>query len=271
MPELPEVQIIVNVLKKQLINKQIINTKIFYKPIIKNIVAFKQIEGKNILDIQRKGKFLLFFLTKNLVLIGHLRMGKLFIQPRQKKHEKHEHFVLFFNDNTSLRYYDFRKFGRFEVHHQKDFLTKTNLYKLALDPFEIDLMTFYRKIIKTKTALKTVLLNQNIISGLGNIYVNEVLFLAKLHPETKACTLNIQQAQTILTISKKVLKTAIQLGGTTISTYESQQGIQGTFQNSLLVHSKQNYPCFNCKTKIIKIKVGGRGTYFCPLCQKHTQ
>ncbi|WP_349401955.1 formamidopyrimidine-DNA glycosylase [Candidatus Phytoplasma solani] len=270
MPELPEVQIIVNILKSQLIGKKIIGVKIFYEPIVKNIKEFKQIKGEVILDIQRKGKFLLFFLTQKLVLIGHLRMeGKLFIKPSNNNHEKNEHFVLFFDNDNSLRYYDIRKFGRFEVHHQSCFLTKTTLHQLALDPFEINLMDFYQKIIKTKTVLKKALLNQKNISGLGNIYVNEILFLAKLHPETKACNLTLNQVQNILQISKKVLKRAIHFGGSTISTFESEEGTKGSFQNYLLVHGKQNHPCIECMSKIIKIKVGGRGTYFCPSCQNH--
>ncbi|AGL90974.1 Formamidopyrimidine-DNA glycosylase [Candidatus Phytoplasma australiense] len=268
MPELPEVQIIVNILKSKLIGAKIIKTKVFYAPVIKNFEAFSQIEEKTILDIQRKGKFLLFFLTQKLVIIGHLRLeGKLFLKPASNPHEATEHFVLFFDNDLSLRYYDFRKFGRFEVQNQKDFLTKTTLNQLASDPFEIDFMTFYQKVVKSKTALKKVLLNQKIISGLGNIYVNEVLFLAKLHPETKACDLNPSQVQNILEIAKKVLKKAIFFGGSSISTFEPEEGTKGSFQNHLLVHGKQKIPCTVCMTNIIKIKVGGRGTYLCPSCQ----
>ncbi|MBS2126137.1 DNA-formamidopyrimidine glycosylase ['Fragaria x ananassa' phyllody phytoplasma] len=269
MPELPEVEIIVRILKNKLQGKKIIATKVFYEPIIKNKNTFKQIEGQIILDIQRKGKFLLFFLTQELVLIGHLRMeGKLFIQPIQTQHDKHEHFALILNDNTSLRYYDFRKFGRFEVYHQNNFLTQTTLHQLALDPFEINIHTFYQRILKTKSVLKKVLLNQKIISGLGNIYVNEILFLAKLHPEFKASSLTLKQTKNILIIAQKVLRKSIKLGGTTISTFEAQQGSQGYFQNYLLVHGKKDQLCSHCDTKIIKIKIGGRGTYLCPLCQK---
>ncbi|WP_227807104.1 DNA-formamidopyrimidine glycosylase [Mulberry dwarf phytoplasma] len=270
MPELPEVQIIVDFLKTQLIGKKIVATKVFYDPAVKNTKEFQKIEQTTILDIQRKGKFLLFFLTQELVLIGHLRMeGKLFIKPCDEPKHKYEHFAIILEDKSSLRYYDFRKFGRFEVKNQNIFLTQTTLHQLALDPFEINPVVLYQKILKTKSALKKVLLNQKIISGLGNIYVNEVLFLVKLHPETKACELSLEQVQEIVTISQKVLTKAIKLGGTTVSTFESQPGIIGYFQNKLQVHGKVNKPCINCQTKIIKIKVGGRGTYLCPVCQNH--
>jgi formamidopyrimidine-DNA glycosylase len=270
MPELPEVQIIVDFLKTQLIGKKIVTTKVFYEPVVKNTKEFQKIEQTIILDIQRKGKFLLFFLTQELILIGHLRMeGKLFIKPCNEPKQKYEHFKIIFEDKSSLRYYDFRKFGRFEVKNQKNFLTQTNLHKLALDPFEIHPTTLYKKILKTKSALKKVLLNQKIISGLGNIYVNEILFLVKLHPEIKSCELSLEQVQEIVKTSQKVLTKAIKWGGTTISTFESQPGIIGYFQNKLQVHNRINKPCINCQTKIIKIKVGGRGTYLCPVCQNH--
>ncbi len=270
MPELPEVQIIVDFLKTHLIGKKIVATKVFYEPVVKNTKEFQKIEQTTILDIQRKGKFLLFFLTQELVLIGHLRMeGKLFIKPCDEPKHKYEHFAIILGDKSSLRYYDFRKFGRFEVKNHNNFLTQTTLHQLALDPFEINPVVLYQKILNTKSALKKVLLNQQIISGLGNIYVNEVLFLLKLHPETKACELSLEQVQEIVTISHQLLAKAIKLGGTTVSTFESQPGIIGYFQNKLQVHGKVNEPCINCKNKIIKIKVGGRGTYLCPVCQNH--
>ena len=117
-------------------------------------------------------------------------------------------------------------------------------------------------------AIKTLLLDQSIITGIGNIYADEILFLSKINPERDGCNLTNKNLHDIITNTRDVLSKAIEMGGTTIHTYTSVDGITGLFQQELLVHGKKDMPCPNCKTKIEKIVVGGRGTYYCPKCQK---
>ena len=119
-----------------------------------------------------------------------------------------------------------------------------------------------------KLPIKTVLLDQSIITGIGNIYADEILFLSRINPLKKCCDLNDDELKNIIKYTGHVLNEAIKLGGTTIRSYESSEGVHGNFQQNLLVHSKEDEECVNCKTNIIKIKVGGRGTYYCPNCQK---
>lgn len=269
MPELPEVEVVVQTLKKQILNQRIIDVHIYYEPIVGNKEKFMTLLNQKIIDITRKGKYLIFHLTKDLIMIGHLRMeGKFYIKNQTEEKEKHEHFSLELENNISVRYHDFRKFGRFSIHKKETYLKEKPLNKLAEDPINLDFKTFHQKLKSRKTNIKNVLLDQTVIAGLGNIYVNETLFLSKIHPLTPANTLSKSQALSILDNSIITLNKAIELGGTTISSYESSLGVHGKFQNELNIHGKQNTPCPVCETTIIKIKVGGRGTYVCPNCQK---
>jgi formamidopyrimidine-DNA glycosylase len=271
MPELPEVEVTIRNLKKHLFQTQIIKVDVFYEKIVKDINLFKKICFKFFLDIQRKGKFLLFFLSKELVLVGHLRMeGKLYLNSLKEipiDNDKHEHFRIFLSNNLVLRYYDFRKFGRFILYKKENYLKYSKLNELAEDPFEISKEKFYSRLNAKNIIIKNILLNQKIISGIGNIYASEILFLSKIHPETKASVLNFKQTSLILENAKKILKKAILFGGTSISTFEAL-GKKGSFQNQLLVYKQENKKCYFCQKKIEKKKLNNRSTYFCSQCQK---
>ncbi|MFR0367926.1 DNA-formamidopyrimidine glycosylase [Candidatus Phytoplasma palmae] len=269
MPELPEVEVIINILKKRLIGLQIQKLYVFYEPVIQELDFFKKIINKKILDIKRKGKFLLFFLSDDLVIVGHLRMeGKIYLHNNSDNLQKHkdEHFRILLEKNIVLRYYDFRKFGRFALYKQDNYLQESKLDKLALDPFEIDAGIFYSKLQKTRVSIKTSLLNQRIISGIGNIYANEILFLTKINPKTQSSFLSFKQIIKLLENAKKILSRAIICGGTSISTFEAI-GKKGSFQKELLVYRKEKEKCIFCFNLIQKIKIGGRSSYFCLKCQ----
>lgn len=268
MPELPEVEVVIRDLKSSnLIGLKITAIKIFYEPIIGNKMFFQKILNQRIINLERKGKYLIFFFSNELVLVGHLRMeGKLYLKHKNTDFIKHEHFVLFLENDLSLRFHDVRKFGRFLLYEKQNYLKESKLDQLALEPFDIPLEQFYKTLKNQKTVIKMSLLNQKIILGLGNIYVNEVLFLSKIHPETKSFNITLLQAEKILNHSKNILLQSIALGGTTINTF-STSGIKGAFQNKLLVYGKAKQSCVFCQNKIIKIKLCGRGTYFCFYCQ----
>ena len=271
MPELPEVETVKNGLVKKVLNKKITNCNVLYQGIIAHPEKeqfVKNIKNQTINDIKRRGKFLLFELD-NYYLISHLRMeGKYFIKEPTESLNKHDHVIFTLNNNEELRYNDTRKFGKMHL-FKKDELHLSPLSKLGLEPWDENLTDQHLKDkLNKKKPIKTLLLDQGIIAGIGNIYADEILFLSKIHPETIGVNLNSKNRIDIIKNTKQILEKSIDLGGTTIHTYTSLDGITGRFQQELLVHGKEKQPCPICQTQIKKIVVGGRGTYYCPKCQK---
>lgn len=272
MPELPEVETVRQDLRQNIIGKTISRVDVFYDKIIKDIdlEVFKSaLRNQTFVDVKRKGKYLLLLLT-DMILVSHLRMEGKYILKAEEPPAKHEHIIFHFTDGSTLRYQDVRKFGTmnlFETRDLESIYNKPPLNRVGFDPFEERLTPnlLYERFQKISKPIKSTLLDQTIISGLGNIYVDEVCFLARIHPKTSTKKLTLEQVTSILTYSKVVLKKAIALGGTTIRSFSSHE-ISGRFQNELLVHTKEYCPI--CKQKITKIRVGGRGTYFCEHCQK---
>jgi len=269
MPELPEVETVKNTLKKQVLNKKIILSNIYWDNIIANPKPeeFKEkIKNQTINNILRRGKWLMFELD-DYFLLSHLRMeGKYFIRNIGDERNKHEHVIFTFSDNTELRYHDTRKFGKMYLIEKDKVYDEKPLKDLGKEPWDETLTKEYLKEKLNKKPIKMQLLDQSIIVGIGNIYVDEVLFLSKLHPETEGNKLIDKDLENIIKYTKQTLEKAIELGGTTVKSYTSSEGVHGRFQNELLVHTKEICP--DCNTKLEKITVGGRGTYYCPKCQK---
>lgn len=273
MPELPEVETVKENLKKRLINTKINDVKVLYN----NIIAYpdtntfeKTLKNKKVKDITRRGKFIIFDL-EDYYLLSHLRMeGKYFIKNKNDQINKHEHVIFNLDNNQELRYMDTRKFGKMFLIQKENIDTIGPLKELGLEPFDKKLTPNYLKEkIKNKIIpIKTALLDQSIIAGIGNIYADEILFLSHVNPLKKSNTLKEKELNNIIKSTKEVLNKAIAKGGTTIHTYTSVDGIKGTYQDSLFVHNKEKELCKVCQTQIKKIKVGGRGTYYCPHCQK---
>ena len=265
MPEIAEVETVRNVLKKQILNKKINDIKVIYEKIIENDISeFKnKLINHKFIDIKRKGKYLIFE-TDNNYLISHLRMeGKYFVKDINDKIDKHEHVIFYFDDFT-LRYHDTRKFGRMKVINH-DML---NDYFKNVGPdanSDIEPKIIYEKIKNKKIPIKKILLDQSIISGLGNIYADEVLFHARINPFRLGSSLLLDDIKNILEASKKVIDKAIKCKGTTIRSYTSSLGVKGEYQKYLMVHTKEKCICNN---NIIKEKLGGRMTYYCSKCQK---
>jgi len=271
MPELPEVETVRKTLLKLVQGKEIRDIDVFYEKMIHfDIEEFTSLLiGKQIKHINRYGKYLLFEIG-DYILVSHLRMeGKYFIKKLEEDRSKHEHVIFYFNDDTTMRYHDTRKFGTFDLIRKDKFDTFYPIQKLGPEPFfkEMTKEYLFKKLRNKTISIKSALLDQTIIAGLGNIYVNEVLFYTKLHPTTPSNKITKKQCQMIIDASVKVLQKAIDLGGTTIRSYTSSLGVTGRFQNDLFVHDRENEPCKICNTSIQKEKVGGRGTYYCPSCQ----
>lgn len=273
MPEKPEVITVAKKLKMHLLNRRFIKADVYHNNIIAGIKVadFKsKLVNQTIRDIDTRGKFIVFKLDDYCLLV-HLRMeGKFFYRTKEDPLSKHEHVVFTMDDNKEVRYHDVRKFGKMYLINKDEVETTKPLSDLGLEVWDKNLTSNYlsNKFKNKNLPIKTVLLDQSIITGIGNIYDDEILFLSKIHPLTKAKFLDEKDLNNIIKYSIEVLDKAIKEGGTTIRSYTSEEGVHGLFQHSLKVHNHACEPCPECKTKIEKIKVGGRGTYFCPTCQK---
>ena len=271
MPELPEVETVRRVLISKIKGRTIKSITVLHNNVFQgqDIELIKeQIKNQTINDILRRGKWLEFELD-DYYLLSHLRMeGKYVYRNINDPIEKHQLVLLNLDNDVSLRYRDVRKFGKMYL-IKKDELNNSPISKLGLEPWDKDLNTNYlkEKYKKKTLPIKTVLLDQEIITGIGNIYADEILFLSKINPLTKAKDLKNKDLQNIIDNTKKVLDKAIEEGGTTIRSYTSEEGVIGNNQNNLYVHQREGKECYICKTIIEKTKIGGRGTYYCKKCQ----
>lgn len=273
MPELPEVETVKESLRLRLVGRKIKKVNVIYD----NIIAYpsveefiKNIENQRINDMHRRGKFILFELD-DYYLLSHLRMeGKYFFRNKNDDILKHEHIIFYLDNDEELRYMDTRKFGKMYLIKKEDIDKIGPLKELGLEPWDKNLTSDYLLGIykNKKLPIKSVLLDQSIIVGIGNIYADEILFLCKINPLKKCNDINKKEAYDIIKYTREVLEAAIEKGGTTIRTYSSVDGVHGLFQEELLVHGKDKGKCPICNSNILKIKVGGRGTYYCPMCQK---
>lgn len=267
MPELAEVETTKRDLKKILIGKRICKVEVFLDKIVynKKDEFIKNSEGQTVLDVKRRGKWLLFELDSNYIII-HFRMeGRFYLLPLNEKRDKHD-YVIFYFDDFSLHFNDPRLFGKMEV-IKKDDLEKFFLdKKLGLEYTDSNLTPEYLKEkFKTHhTDIKKMLLDQSYVTGIGNIYADEILFASKINPKSYADRLTKPKLKEIIDNTKKVFEHSLKYKGT----YPNIDGKRGTFEEHLMVHKRQGKKCYNCGSIIIKEKVGGRGTYYCPKCQK---
>lgn len=267
MPELPEVETVRRTLKQFIIGKEIKDTVVHYD----NIVAgdtnlfVDSLKGQTIQDIDRVGKYLIFILD-NDAFVSHLRMeGKYNIIADERPLSKHEHITFYFSDGTELRYHDTRKFGRLELVNKDTYHGDLPLSKLGPEPWDADPENIYLRIHKSSLPIKSLLLDQSIMTGIGNIYANEICYWMKMHPKTPGKRLSKKRIAELIEVSKEVLEKAIDQGGTTIHSFDAN-GITGLFQVQLQVHMQKF--CAGCKGEVTKEMVGGRGTYYCKVCQK---
>lgn len=273
MPELPEVETVKERLKERLINKRIKEVDIRWD----NIIAFPsrnqfidEIKNQKVKDIRRRGKWLIIELEKHFLLISLRMEGKFFFKNSDEPLVKHEHIIFKLEDAIDLRYHDTRKFGKMHLVEKEKLNSSKPLKDLGLEPFDSDLTVKYlqSKLSRRSLPIKTVLLNQNIIAGIGNIYDDEILFLSKINPYKPANKLTNKELQNIINNTKEVLGKAIKAGGTTIRTYVSLDNKKGEFQHELYVYGRNNKPCLVCDSTIEKTTIRGRGTYYCPKCQR---
>ncbi|GAA0456390.1 DNA-formamidopyrimidine glycosylase [Alkalibacillus silvisoli] len=273
MPELPEVETVRKTLEPIITGCTIEDVYIHYPGIIKqpeDTEQFKvQIKGQRFQSIKRLGKFLLFYLEDD-VLISHLRMeGKYGVFDSHESFDHHTHVIFRLNNGKELRYKDVRKFGTMHLKPIGNELDTAPLNKLGLEPFSENFSPNYlfERLQKTSRLIKPTLLDQTIVTGLGNIYVDEALFKSHIHPERVASSLTFEECTKLQKKTVEVLSSAVEKGGTSIRSYLNSLGEIGMFQLELTVYDQTGEPCVTCLTPIVKTKVGGRGTHFCPTCQ----
>lgn len=273
VPELPEVETVRRTLTGLVKGKTIKSVEIRWPNIIKRPAEpeefARKLAGETIQSIGRRGKFLLFHLD-HYVMVSHLRMeGKYGLHQAEEPDDKHVHVIFTMTDGTQLRYRDVRKFGTMHLFKPGEEAGELPLSQLGPEPDAEEFTSAYLKdrLAKTNRAVKTALLDQKTVVGLGNIYVDEALFRAGVHPETKANQLSDKTIKTLHAEIKNTLQEAIDAGGSTVRSYINSQGEIGMFQLQHFVYEKKDEPCKNCGTMISKIVVGGRGTHFCAKCQ----
>ena len=271
MPELPEVETVKRVLSPIVINHKINSIDVLRASIVNNKVQefISYFEKETFLSVSRIGKFLIFHLTNNKVLISHLRMEGKYIELEEKEDNTKYARVIFHLDNGhKICYDDSRSFGRMLMSDEESFLKEKEIAKLGPEPFDIkDVSEIIKKTKKMSLPIKTALLSQELMTGLGNIYVDEVLFASRIHPLTPAKLITKSEWETIVKNSVLILNKAIELGGSTIRSYHPGKDIDGNFQTNLLAYGRSGEKCAICHTIMRFIKVNGRGTTFCPHCQ----
>lgn len=273
MPELPEVETVKRTLNQLVAGKTIESVQVRLPRIIQkpdDIRLFEALlQGQSIEQIERRGKFLRFVLD-DYVLVSHLRMeGRYGLYDADDPIELHTHVLFRFTDGTELRYKDVRQFGTMHLFPKGEDLTQPPLHKLGLEPLEesFTFEAFRDRIGKRSTKIKPLLLNQEYVVGIGNIYVDESLFLAGIHPEREASSLSQAELKRLHEAIVQTLQDAVKAGGSSVKSYVNGQGEIGMFQHQLNIYGRKSEPCKRCGGEIQKTVVGGRGTHFCPVCQ----
>lgn len=277
MPELPEVETIRRSLLPILTGRKIKQVEIYNDVVIEsgNPDDFLALAGAEVADINRRGKYLLFDIVRSgqrFILVAHMRMtGKLLFDRAVRPVAKHEHLRFLFADGSQLAFEDVRRFGRLWLVKPENLSTVSGLNSLALEPLDAEFTVEYleeKLRRKQKSNAKGTLLDQHIVAGLGNIYVDEVLFAAGVHPERKVAALTHEEICSLVAAMKHILAVAIENRGTTFRDYVDGNNEKGDMQNFLQVFLKEGEPCPKCGAIIKRIKVAGRSSYFCPECQR---
>lgn len=266
MPELPEVQTIVNTLRPRVLGRRIEAVCVHRQDIVTPPGADLpgRLTGRVITRIDRRGKRIVFALDNDHRFYIHLGMtGRLSVQPASEPLLRHTHLVLELGSSGELRFTDPRRFGG--VWWLGDSANGDS--DMGPEPLNIGPQQLLRRLRKTTRAIKNALLDQRVLAGLGNIYVDESLFDAGIHPLTPACELSPDQVRRLNRAIKSTLRRALRHRGSTLRDYRDADGEAGGFQKLHRVYDREGQPCRRCRTPIERIVLGGRSTHFCPKCQ----
>ncbi|MDX8381413.1 MAG: bifunctional DNA-formamidopyrimidine glycosylase/DNA-(apurinic or apyrimidinic site) lyase [Ghiorsea sp.] len=276
MPELPEVETVVNGLKPQIVGKHIVSVSNSGKNLRYPLPDFTAIQEQRLTNIVRRAKYLLFHFENGQTLMWHLGMtGQFLVLSETEVAAKHEHVTFLLNDEKSgnkitLRYRDTRRFGYADICETTKLENHIWMKSLGIEPLLDDFdVKYLQNLLKTrKTSIKQAIMDNHVVVGVGNIYASESLFRAQIHPAQPANTLKPKVYKALVSHIKEVLHEAIQAGGSTISDFVKADGKPGYFAHSFQVYGRVNEPCLSCGKSIEKIVQGGRASFFCPRCQK---
>jgi formamidopyrimidine-DNA glycosylase len=281
MPELPEVETVARGLRQAILGRRILSVTLGKTDFIDDPAALEQhLPGRQIEAVERYGKFMLLRLsaargetpvTANgdaapALLLVHLGMtGQLAPSPAAQPPQKHTHVCLLLDDGRELRYTDARRFGR--IAYLTKALLSEELTGFGADPLEVSKEEFTSRICGRRARIKALLLDQSVLRGVGNIYADESLWRAKIHPARLGAKLTSQEAETLRRVLKDILQKAIVLRGSSISDFLDAEGEPGEYQRHHRAYGREGKSCYRCKVPIRRAIVAGRSSYFCPRCQ----
>ncbi|MDX1920168.1 MAG: bifunctional DNA-formamidopyrimidine glycosylase/DNA-(apurinic or apyrimidinic site) lyase [Candidatus Caenarcaniphilales bacterium] len=275
MPELPEVETVRKGLEQKIVGKKILKVTVRRDKTIEGVTAREfeeKLQGQSFRSIQRRAKYLFLVMESGLTVIVHLKMSGNFLS-----HEPsvplpvHTHVVFSLSDGKELRFKDLRAFGRMTLHNSfEEALKQGTIPKLAPEPLQeaFTLGHFKAKLKKFSSPIKPILLDQTkLVSGVGNIYADESLFLSGISPQRKASSIKPKEAESLFNAIKKVIAESIEAGGTSIRDYVQTDGSIGDYALKLFVYGRKKGNCLVCESPLSYIRLGQRGTHFCPSCQ----
>ncbi len=272
MPELPEVETVARNLQKMVLGRTITQVRVLYGKAVEGATPeefARGVQGQKISGVGRRGKYLLIDLANGRRLAAHLRLsGRMIVSAPWEPIDKYAQVVFSLDDGQELRFGDVRKFGRIAFLGERECgaLHRRLGVEPLSDDFTVEVMA---EILRDrKTRIKPLLLDQRFIAGLGNIYVDEALFLAGIHPAREARSISPEEAARLYGAIRRVLAASIANRGTTLVDYRNADGSRGNNRETLLVFRRTGQPCPRCGTAIERLKLGGRGTHICPKCQR---
>ncbi len=272
MPELPEVEIVARSLRATIIGRTIASVDIHNSdrifPDRKRFTSL--LTGTTFTDVTRRGKNILIGLSTGYTLWVHLKMtGHFFYVPAAEPLEKHDHVVFHLSDNGyDLRFNDYRRFGRLRVHRTSEIMKQKGLADLGPEPLELSSEEFLSLMKSSRRMVKPALLDQTFLAGLGNIYTDEALYRARIHPRRLTDSLSASKIGELHTHIRDVLRRAIRCMGTSVDTFAGLNGRPGRFQKYLLAYGRAGEPCSRCGRPIRREKIGSRSAHFCAYCQR---
>ncbi len=273
MPELPEVETICQGLRDKILNQTIIEVHHLTKHKLRQEIPVniaQKITNSKIISIIRRAKYIQIFLDNAWVLLIHLGMsGKVLLKNKGYEHQKHDHFAFDLSDKAKVIYNDPRRFGLIALIKKDDLANHPLIKNLGIEPFDSEFNDDYlAKFLKRNQPIKLTLMDNKYIVGVGNIYASESLFLSKISPLRPSNSLASSEIKLLHEKIIEVLKTSIERGGSSLKDYASVSGEKGYFQNSFNVYGREGEACRICNNVIIKIKQGGRASFYCDQCQK---
>ena len=270
MPELPEVETVVNGLKPQVEGKVLLSNYNSGKNLRYPLPDFSACLGATLKNIERRAKYLLFHFDNGQTLMWHLGMtGQFHVLPSSAPAAKHEHVTLTFEHDLTLRYRDTRRFGYVGLCKTNELASHKWMSKLGIEPLTtaFDGQYLKDKLNTRKTSIKQAIMDNHVVVGVGNIYASESLFRAKINPKQTANSISTRKLSNLAKHTQNVLNEAIAAGGSTISDFVKADGKPGYFAHSFQVYGRAKQPCLTCTNPIEKIVLGGRASFFCAKCQ----